>query len=441
MNIFQNKIFKKENEHLLFDSKNLTKLAKQYGTPLYVFSEREIRKNVNEVIATFRTFYEKTNIHYSAQCEATLANLQVIRNSGCDLEVNSGGELFKGLQAGFEGNQIIFNGVDKTIDEIEFAIKSGVKAINVDSIYELTMIIKISQSLEIPVNISLMIAPETSNSDLDLKENVERKAEFGITFEQLRTAIRISQRSKKYINLIGYHFCIGSKDVNFEEVSQRFRYMLESAIKMYQLTSFRPKSLNIGGGITSDNMIKIADAISKELNVATIENWAGKEFCEFFNNIELIVEPGRIITSSAGILLTNIVNEKYRKNLNENWLTIDIGLNSGLEIQEKPKEYQLLCANKINEYHIMPYKLSNLFYKSAEYIRFPNSITVGDIVAILNAGAYSTVNMSNYNGRPMPGILLIKKNGTIKQIKKSRNYNDLLEGEEPFNDKINLCVV
>lgn len=441
MDIFENKVFSKEKEHLHYDSRDLVKLAEEYGTPLYIFSEREIRKNVNEVIATFRTFYENTSIHYAAQCESTLANLQVIRDAGCNLEVNSGGELFKGLQAGFEGSQIIFNGACKTTDEIKLAIKSGVKSINIDSIYELTRIVKIAESIEIPVNIALMIAPEITYYHSNHDELLTQNTEFGITFEQLRTAIRMSQRNKKYIKLKGYHFHIESTKEKADFYQQTFRAMLETAVKMYQLTGFIPQSLNIGGGLSTDYMGQTAEAVSEELEFHTVESWAGKEYREFFKDVELIVEPGRKIVASAGILLTRIVNEKYRKNLNENWLILDAGLNTGLEIEKKSEPYELLCANKITERHIMPYKVSGLSYESSDYIRFPNSITAGDLIAIINAGAYGTVNMSNYNGRPRPGVVLIKKNGTIKQIKRPQSYEDLLEGEESFNEKLSLRVI
>lgn len=441
MDIFENKIFKKEKEHLYYDSKDLIKLAEEYGTPLYIFSERELRKNVNEVMATFRTFYDRTSIHYAAQCESTLANLQVIRDAGCNLEVNSGGELFKGLQAGFEGNQIIFNGACKTAGEIQLAIKSGVKSINIDSIYELTRIVKISEALDTPVNIALMIVPEISYYNSNHNELLGQDAEFGITFEQLRTAIRMSQRNKKYIKLKGYHFHIESSKFKPDLLRQAFSAMLETAVKMHQLTGFIPQSLNIGGGVSTDYMGQTAEAVSDELNFDKVESWAGKEYREFFKNVELIVEPGRKIAASAGILLTSIVNEKYRKNSNENWLVLDAGLNTGLEIEKKSSHYELLCANKITEHHSMPYKVSGLSYEASDYIRFPNSITAGDLIAILNAGAYGTVNMSNYNGRPRPGVILIKKNGTVKQIKRAQSYEDLLEGEEFFNEKLNLCVI
>lgn len=441
MNIFENKIFKVEKEHLYFDGRDLTKLAEEYGSPLYIFSERELRKNVNEVIVAFRTFYDKTSIHYAAQCESTLANLQVIRDAGCNLQVNSGGELFKGLQAGFEGEQIIFTGACKTTKEIEFAIKSGVKSINIDSIYELTRIVKIAEALNTPVNIALMVAPEISYYNSNQNKLLVQEAEFGITFEQLRTAIRMSQKNKKYIKLKGYHFHIQNGLYKTESVREAFVTMLETAVKMHQLTGFIPQSLNIGGGISSENMGQIAEAVSQELNTDKVEKWAGKEYKEFFNSIELIIEPGRKIAASAGILLTSIVNEKYRKNLNENWLVLDEGLNVGSEAEKNLEYDQMICVNKITEQHNMPYKISGLSYDSSDCIRLPNSITAGDFIAFINAGAYSNTHLSHFSGRPRPGVIMIKKNGTVKQIKRPQQYEDLLAGEEPFREKLNLCVI
>ncbi|QAT42495.1 diaminopimelate decarboxylase family protein [Aminipila luticellarii] len=441
MDIFENKIFKIEKEHLCFDGRDLIKLVEKYGSPLYVFSERELRKNVNEVIVAFRTFYDKTSIHYAAQCESTLANLQVIRDAGCNLQVNSGGELFKGLQAGFEGDQIIFTGACKTGEEIELAIKSGVKSVNIDSIYELTRIAKIAEALDTPVNIALMVAPEISYYHSDRHRLSGQESEFGITFEQLRTAIRMSQKNKKYVKLKGYHFHLQNGSHEPESVHEAFVTMLETAVKMYQLTGFSPQSLNIGGGISSDNMGQIAEAVSEELNAATVEKWAGKEYGQFFKDIELIIEPGRKIAASAGILLTSIVNEKYRKNLNENWLVLDEGLNNGMEFERLLSYNQLLCANKITENHNMSYKISGLSYASSEGIRLPGSITAGDFIAFINAGAYSHSYLSSFSGRPRPGAIMIKKNGTVKQIKRPQRYEDLLEGEEPFREELNVCAI
>ncbi|QIB69647.1 hypothetical protein Ami103574_10075 [Aminipila butyrica] len=444
MNIFENKIFKVEDEHLYFDGRDLTKLSEVYGSPLYIFSERELRKNVNEVIVAFRTAYAKTSIHYAAQCESTLANLQVIRDAGCNLQVNSGGELFKGLQAGFEGRQIIFTGACKTATELELAIRSCVKAINVDSIYELTRIAEIAQELDMPVNIALMVAPDSSYYGQDSRGENIPESEFGITFEQLRTAIRMSQKNKQHIRLRGYHLQLQKGLDKPEDARGAFAAMLETAVKMYQLTGFIPRTLNLGGGMSPEDLEEIACKVAEELSMEKVKTWAGDPLQDFFQGVELIIEPGKKIAASAGILLTSVVNEKYRKNLNENWLVLDEGfegMGSGRPQKKRLEHGQLLCANKITEKHGMPYRISGLAAETSGGAWLPNSMTAGDLVAFMDAGAYNNSCLPSFNGRPRPGVVMIKKNDTVKEIKRPQRYEDLLEGEEPFREPLNLCVI
>jgi diaminopimelate decarboxylase len=148
MKMFENKIYSRKNGRFHFDGQDLTELADRYGTPLYVFSERELKKNVREIPEKFRAYHPKTSVHYAAKCESTVANLQIIRSTGCNLEVNSGGELFKGLYADFKGSQIVFNGVSKSEDEIEMAVINGVKSINADSEFELKRIVNTAMKLK-----------------------------------------------------------------------------------------------------------------------------------------------------------------------------------------------------------------------------------------------------------------------------------------------------
>ena len=103
---------------LTFDGHDLTGIAEKYGSPIYVCSETRIIENINEVTSAFRKYHPNTSVHYASKAETTLATLQVIQKAGCDLEVNSGGELYIGLKAGFKGSQIVFNGVAKSVAEI-----------------------------------------------------------------------------------------------------------------------------------------------------------------------------------------------------------------------------------------------------------------------------------------------------------------------------------
>ena len=131
-----------KNNHLHMDGRDIVEIAGHYGTPLYIGSEQRIEDNVREVQQAFQKYHANTTVHYAAKAETSLATLEIVHMAGGSLEVNSGGELYKGMRAGFAGKDIIFNGVAKTEKEIESALVNEIKAINVDSPFELERIVE-----------------------------------------------------------------------------------------------------------------------------------------------------------------------------------------------------------------------------------------------------------------------------------------------------------
>lgn len=465
MKIFDNKIYGERDGCFCFDGQNLAELAETYGTPLYIFSERELKKNVQEINEQFRRFREKVSIHYAAKCESTVAILQTIRKAGSNLEVNSGGELFKGLYSGFKGNQIVFNGVSKSDDEIEMAIINNIKSINVDSLYELKRILCLAERLKEKANICLRIVPEVSTGVVKGNETGTHESKFGITLDEVETAVRLTMENKSLVRLRGYHFHIGTQTYDLKSFTEAFRIMLQTAVTIYKTTGFQPELLNIGGGLPVPHYIdptasqymprniyamlkseltieRIAKELCQEMTEEQVRVWAGPECASLFCDTELLLEPGRKISASAGVLLSRIENEKKRRELDESWLMIDAGFNTLMEVKTYFWYYHMVCANKINELHIRPFKVAGPccdsgdvyfdidYHKSLpDYRVFPESTEPGDLIAMLNVGAYGTPNMSNYNGRPKAGVLLIRENGEVATIKPAQKYGDLVANE------------
>jgi diaminopimelate decarboxylase len=465
MKLHENKIYSQKNGHFYFDGKDLTELADEYGTPLYVFSEREIKNNVAEIQEKFRRYHAKTFIHYAAKCESTIANLQVIRSTGCNLEVNSGGELFKGLYADFRGNQIVFNGVSKSEEELEMAIINDVKSINVDSQFELKRIINTAIKLKKKANISLRIVPEVSTGVVKGNETGTHESKFGITLDAAEESVRLAQENSKWVYLCGYHFHIGTQTYDLNAFVDAFRVMLKLAVSIHKKAGYKPEMLNIGGGLpvphyidhtakqympgniyamlTSELPIEsIAKDICAELKEEKVQEWAGKEYADFFKDVELLLEPGRKVIASAAVLVSRIENEKERKDTDERWLMLDAGFNTLMEVKTYFWYYHMVCANKMEEIHCQPFRVagpccdSGDVYYDIDYHRslpdyrcLPESAQPGDLIAMINVGAYGTPNMSNYNGRPKAGVVLIRENGKIVTIKPAQKYGDLVYGE------------
>ncbi len=465
MKMLKNKIYNQEAGRFHFDGKDLTQLAAEHGTPLYVFSEKEIKNNVKEVIEKFRAYHKNTSIHYAAKCESTLAILQIIRSAGSDLEVNSGGELFKGLNAGFKGGQIVFNGVSKSEDEIEMALVNDIKSINVDSIFELRRITEVAMRLKKRANISLRIVPEISTGVVKGNETGTHESKFGITLDEAEDAVKYALSHPDWIRLRGYHFHIGTQTYDLQPFVKAFRVMLEMAVGLYYRTGYRPELLNIGGGLPVPHYIdhtavqymprniyamlkselpieRIAEEICAELNEDRVKEWAGTENAGFFKDVELLLEPGRKVVASAGVLLSRIENEKERKEDGESWLMIDAGFNTIMEVKTYFWYYHMVCANRMDEPHTRPFKVAGPccdsgdvyfdidYHKSLPDFRsFPEDTRPGDLIAMINVGAYGTPTMSNYNGRPKAGILLIRESGETAIIKPAQKYGDLIRDE------------
>ena len=465
MEIFDNQIYSVKNGHLCFDNKDLILLAEQFGTPLYVFSEKRLKENVHEILNSFRKYHKKTNLHYAAKCESTTANVQVVLAAGSDFEVNSGGEMFKVLHAGVKGSQIVFNGVGKTVDEIRQSLENDIKSINVDSEFELDRIIETAKSMNKRANITIRIVPEVSTGVVKGNETGTHESKFGITLNNLEDVMRHSLSFPKELNVLGYHFHIGTQTYDLHSFVEAFVVMLKTAVDIYKTIGYKPEILNIGGGLPVPHYIDvtatqympknifymlkgdltaedIAKAVCAELKPEKVISWAGKEFESFFKDCELIVEAGRKVVADAAVLLSRVENKKRRDYISEDWITVDAGFNTLMEVKTYYWYYHMVSASKIEKFHGKDFKVAGPCCDSGDvyfdidnhinlpdYRKLPRSTEPGDIIAMLNVGAYGTPNMSNYNGRPKAGVLMIRESGDVVIIKKAQTYEDLIADE------------
>ena len=462
----------KINDNFLFmDGVNLTELAEKHGTPVYIFSEKRLKNNVREILDTFQKYHKNTTLHYAAKAETTRAVLQVIRAAGSFLEVNSGGELFKGLKAGFTPEEIIFNGVGKTEKELELAIGEGIKAINVDSEFELKRIITVAKRLGKKANILLRIVPEVSTNVVKGDETGTHETKFGISMDELDEVTEYALNNTEYLCVKGFHFHIGTQTYHLESFIAAFRVLLKTCIQIFEKTGYKTEILDIGGGLPvphyleatarqymPDNLYQmlcgtltidsIAQAVAREMKCEVVALWAGVLHQNFFEGCELILESGRKVVADAGVLMSQVLCTKRRSTLNEDWLIIDAGIHTMLEVKTYHWYFPMACANRIAEAPSKPYKIAGPLCESGDvwfdcdnhkdlpdFRMLPENMKAGDWIAIMVTGAYGTPLMSRYNGRPMAGVLLIREDGTTVTIREAESYDTLLAGECNLNER------
>ena len=200
-----------KNKHLHINGVSAIDLAEKYGTPLFVFSESRIKQNIERLQRAEKFIDCKLKVCYAAKANSNMAILRTVKDADCDLEVNSGGELWKALEIGFRGEQIIFNGTSKEIWEIESAINAEIYAIQVDSLYELSLIEETAKRLNKIANVSLRLVPEIETGTHSGLQTALLTSKFGMMPDEALAAFH-QYKNSKHLNLCGIHLHIGSQN-------------------------------------------------------------------------------------------------------------------------------------------------------------------------------------------------------------------------------------
>lgn len=466
-----------KNNQLHINGVSAVELAEKYDTPLFVFSESRIRHNIERLKRAEDVIDCKLKVCYAAKANSNHGILNVVRESGSDLEVNSGGELFLALKAGFKGSQIIFNGSAKTEKEIKEAIEAEIYAIQADSFFEVELIEKVAKELNKRANVSLRLVPEIESDTLHGLQTALLTSKFGMMPYEALEAFKRWSPDDEHLKLCGIHLHIGSQNPKAEPYSQAFLALFENLLTIFNETGHKLSHLNLGGGfpvnylrddsnvadITTDQKtlfsasLEPAEVIKEAWNV--VKSSAEKtNALHLLDNIELLIEPGRSVIADAGICLTKVRNFKKRpisqladsseqltRETNtqdqplteDHWLLTDAGFNILLSMETYKWYYHLISAERSNEPHQTPYKLAgplcdggDVYFdiegqnRLPDYRLLPDNVEVGELLALLNCGAYSIAQMFPYNGRELPAVCLVKENSQVELIRTRDTYID-----------------
>src|SRR5215213_948860 len=242
----ENFLSEKDNQ-LFIDGVAASALAEEYGTPLFVFSEARIRHNIERLKRAGEFIDGTLKVCYAAKANSNMAILRVVRDARCDLEVNSGGELWKALKVGFRAEQLIFNGTSKEVWEIEAAINAGIYAIQVDSLSELSLIAEVAASLNKRANVSLRLVPEIETGTHSGLQTALLTSKFGMMPDEAFEAFRQYTKSSN-LNLSGIHLHIGSQNPEAHAYADAFRMLFDSMMRIDAEAGIKLEHVNLGGG-------------------------------------------------------------------------------------------------------------------------------------------------------------------------------------------------
>ena len=443
------------DNHLLIDGADALELAEEFGTPLYVFSQRRIIENTKGLRGAAESVHPRIKLCYASKANSNMAVLATILGAGGDIEVNSGGELFKAQKVGFKPNQVVFNGVSKTDHEIEAALIYGIMAINVDSLWELDQVERVARRAGKRANVAIRLVPEiVTRSHIGLQTGL-LSSKFGMSPSQIDEAFARAMAASDVINLAGIHIHVGSQTPDPHPFAAAFAEMWRFVVQLYRKTGHRFSHINIGGGLpvnylqdtpqSQDFPQRERDMLSAQLNLAEVLRSALDEALSvsgdedgLLENLTIVLEPGRRIISDTGLLLTKVCNMKHRPETGDTWLLTDAGYSLALSMAMYKWYYHLISASRSGDSHQTPYKVAGPLCDSGDvyfdlergsrlpnYRLLPEGTGTGELLALLNVGAYALDQASNYNGRPKPAAVMIEASGEVKVIRRAETYEDL----------------
>ncbi len=391
-------------------------IADSVGTPFYIYSHRTLVRHFK----AFDSAFEKVRhlICYSVKANSNIALLRIFVNLGAGLDVASGGELYRALKSGVDPKKVVFSGVGKTEQEIEYALNSGILMLNVESSQELGRIDEIAGRLGTRAPVAIRVNPDIDPKTHPYVATGLRENKFGIDFN---LAIKEYTYAKglPHLEIIGVDCHIGSQLIEVQPFVEALRRVKE-LIHALGERGIGIQYLDLGGGLG----ITYKDEVPPhptEYAKAIVEEAADLDYT-------LIFEPGRVIVGNAGILVSRVL---YTKETGEkNFVIIDAGMNDLIRPSLYGSFQGILPVTKGEEEEIVADVVGPIC-ESGDFIardrRMPK-FKPGDLVAVMSAGAYGFSMSSNYNSRPRICEVL-GMGDRFHLIRERESYEDLVRGE------------
>jgi diaminopimelate decarboxylase len=403
---------------LYFGGAPLTAIANAVGTPAYLYNAGVIRRQFRALDQALAAVPHR--VAYAVKANANLAVLRILRDLGAGADIVSGGELARALAAGFEPERIVFSGVGKTDEELTAAVEAGIGHVHLESTAELAALGRIVARIGRPMRVGIRVNPDVTADTHPFIATGQGGIKFGVPVDQVvPLALAIREHERLTLDTIAMH--IGSQLLDAGPYAEGVRRLLELVAQLRDAGVDALTTLDIGGGLG----IRYRD--ERPLSPAALASVVVPAVRE--SGLSLVLEPGRYLVGSAGVLLTTVLSRKHSGG--KDLVIVDAGMNDLV----RPSHYMA--------YHEMA-EVEPRGRSAAEVDVVGPVCETGDFlardralpglerderIAVLGAGAYGFVMASNYNTRPRPAEVIV--DGEHWWISRPReSVADLYRGEK-----------
>jgi diaminopimelate decarboxylase len=422
------------NNELYIGGVSAVDLAREYGTPLYVFDESFIREKCRRYFEAFKVSERGNRVAFAGKAFLTIAMCQLIHEQGLCLDVVSGGELYTAIKSNFPLEKVYFHGNNKTFEEIDMGISHGVGKFVVDNFYEIEKINEVAKSHNKVQKILLRITPGIEAHTHDYIKTGQIDSKFGFTILNNNTLNAVKRATElPNIELVGLHCHIGSQIFDITPYEDTVDVMLSLIASIKEELGYEIKELDLGGGFgihyrSGDKprtieefccaILDRADKTAKQLNI---------------NLPSLTIEPGRSIVGKAGTTLYTIGSIKEIPQVRK-YVAVDGGMTDNIRPALYKAEYECVIANRVESSVKEKVTISGKCCESGDIllndVQIPEAKS-GDILAVLSTGAYGYSMSSNYNKIPRAAVVFVK-DGKAKLVCRRQTFDDVISNELPL---------
>jgi len=402
---------------------DLTALAREYGTPLYVIDEATLRGICQDYKNAFSK-YPKINMMYASKALCTAATSAILASEGFGFDAVSGGEIYTIHKSGADMSKVLFNGSNKSAAELKLALDLNVGRISVDNFYELSLLSQIT--IGKTVDILLRVAPGIDVHTHEYIQTGHQDSKFGFDLTQIDEAVDLIKTKYTNLNLRGLHVHIGS------QIFETSGYADAVEILVREIARLGLNEINLGGGLgvkyteadTPPSTYEIADKILTALE-ENIKKYG-------IEPPTLYIEPGRSIISTSGVTLYTVGSSKQVPH-GRKYIAVDGGMADNPRPAMYQAKYSAQIVNKPNAPALQTVTIAGRFCESGDVlikdIKLPE-VEEGDILCVFNTGAYNYSMASNYNRVQKPAMVLVNS-----------AQSDIIINRETLDDVISHDVI
>lgn len=420
--------------HLTIGGCDAVDLAHQFGTPLVVYDVQQIRQQIR----AFKRVFEENNVDYAvsyaSKAFSAIAMYQVVAAEGAHVDVVSGGELYTAIKAGFPMADVSFHGNNKSREELEMAIDHHVGTIMIDNFHEIELLADVLEKLDAHVDVMLRITPGISAHTNKYIQTGQVDSKFGFDLQSGQADEALAKvLENPRMQMKGLHAHIGSQIfelAGFEGVAKK---LVEVAAHWQEKFNYQAAVINVGGGF-GIRYVKDDTPLAPEEFVAAIIKVIKAEIKETNLTMPAIwIEPGRSIAGPAGYNLYTVGSRKDVPGLKP-YVTVDGGMGDNIRPALYEAQYETVLANNPRAELVEHVRVAGKYCESGDILSQNQVLPAtkpGDVLAMLDTGAYGYSMASNYNRNPRPAVVFAEK-GTAQVVIKRETYDDLIHLDEPY---------